>query len=101
MFYKVEGDVTAPVPIFKPEPPYTPQARKHKVEGTVVLSVGVDASGNVANVKLTGVSLSKRVGEGLEESAMQTVRTWKFKPALKEGKPVPVMVTVEVSFKIF
>jgi TonB family protein len=101
MFYKVEGDVTAPVPIYKPEPPYTPQARKDKVQGTVVLMVAVDASGNVTGVKLTGASLSRSVGEGLEESAMQTVRTWKFKPAMKKGKPVPVMVFVDVSFKLF
>jgi TonB family protein len=101
MFYKVGGDVTAPVPIYRPEPPYTPQARKDKVQGTVVLTVAVDASGNVADVKLNAVSLSRSVGEGLEESAMQTLRTWKFKPAMKKGKPVPVKVVVEVSFKLF
>ncbi len=101
MFYTVGGDVTAPVPIYKPEPPYTPQARKDKVQGTVVLTVGVDASGNVADVKLNAVSLSRSVGEGLEESAMQTVRTWKFKPAMKKGKPVPVKFVVEVSFRLF
>jgi TonB family protein len=99
--FKVGGDVTAPVPIYQPEPPYTPQARKDKVQGTVVLTVAVDASGNVVGVKLTGVSLSRSVGEGLEESAMQTLCTWKFKPAMKKGKPVPVMVIVEVSFKLF
>jgi len=71
------------------------------VQGTVVLTAAVDASGNVAGVKLTALSLSRSVGEGLEESAMQTVRTWKFKPAIKKGKPVPVMVIVEVSFRLF
>jgi TonB family protein len=101
MFYKVEGDVKPPVPIYQPEPSYTPQARKDKVQGTVVLTAAVDASGNVAGVKLTALSLSRSVGEGLEESAMQTVRTWKFKPAIKKGKPVPVMVIVEVSFRLF
>jgi len=101
MFYKVEGDVKAPVPIYKPEPPYTPQARKDKVEGAIVAAVEVDASGNVVGVKLAGVSLSKSVSEGLDESVMQTLRTWKFKPAMKKGKPVPVMVTVETSFRLF
>jgi len=100
-YYKVGGDVTAPVPIYKPEPPYTPQARRDKVQGTVVLTVAVDASGNVVGVKLTAVSLSRSVGEGLEESAMQTLCTWKFKPAMKKGKPVPVTVIVEVSFRLF
>src|SRR5208337_3881291 len=100
-YYKVGGDVTAPVPIYKPEPPYTPQARKDKVQGTVVLTAAVDASGNVVGVKLDAVSLSRSVGAGLEESAMQTLCTWKFKPAMKKGKPVPVMVRVEVSFRLF
>jgi hypothetical protein len=43
VFYKVEGNVKAPVPIYKPEPPYTPQARKDKKEVTVVMQAAVDA----------------------------------------------------------
>jgi len=56
----------------------------------------VDASGNVIGVKLV-----RGVGEGLDESAIGTLRTWKFKPATKKGKPVPVRVIVEVSFRVF
>jgi len=99
--FKVGGDVKAPVAIYKPEPPYTPQARKDKVQGAVVAAVDVDARGNVVGVKLTAVSLSKDMGEGLDESVMQTLCTWKFKPAMKRGKPVPVQVIVEVSFRLF
>jgi TonB family protein len=94
-FYKVGGDVKPPVPVYQPEPAYTPQGRKDKVQGTVVLWVGVDASGNVAGVKLV-----KGVGKGMDESAIETVRTWKFKPATKKGKPVPVMCVVEVGFRL-
>jgi protein TonB len=100
MFYKVEGDVKAPVPIFNPEPPYTPQARKDKVQGAIIAAVDVDASGNVAGINLTAVSLSTSVGEGLDESALKTLRKWKFKPAMKKGKPVPVTVMVEVTFRL-
>ncbi|HXX25016.1 MAG TPA: M56 family metallopeptidase [Terriglobia bacterium] len=96
MYYTVGGDVKAPVPIYKPEPPYTPQARKDKLQGTVVTAAMVDASGNVIGVKLV-----RGVGEGLDESAIGTLRTWKFKPATKKGKPVPVRVIVEVSFRVF
>jgi len=95
--YTVGGDVNVPVPIYRPDPPYTPLARKDKVQGTVVTEVIVDDSGNVVGVKLV-----RSVGnEGLDESAMQTLRTWKFEPAMKKGKPVPVRVVVEVSFKMF
>jgi len=100
-YYKVGDGVTAPQPIYKPEPPYTPQAKRDKVEGAVVTSVGVDARGAVSDVKLTAVSLSKNLRDGLDESVLKTLRTWKFKPAVKDGKPVPVKVTVEVSFKLF
>jgi TonB family protein len=94
--YTVGGDVTAPVPIYKPEPAYTKEARAAKLQDTVILWIVVDASGNVTDVKLV-----RGVDKGLDESAMQTVRTWKFKPAMKKGKTVPVRVVVEVSFKLF
>lgn len=94
--YKVGGDVTAPVPIYKPEPGYTKEAKAAKLQGTVLLWIMVDASGSVTDVKLR-----KGVDKGLDESAVQTVRTWKFKPAMRKGKPVPVKVVVEVTFKLF
>jgi TonB family protein len=98
--FKVGGDVKGPVPISMPAPPYTPQARKDKVQGAVIAAVEVDASGNVAGVKLTAVSLSRNLSDGLDNSVIDTVRTWKFKPAIKQGKPVPVRVTVQVNFRL-
>jgi TonB family protein len=94
--YPVGGDVTAPIPIYKPEPGYTKEARAAKLQGTDVLWTIVDASGSVADVGLV-----KALDKGLDESAMQTVRTWKFKPATKNGAPVPVKVVVETSFRIY
>jgi TonB family protein len=92
--------IKGPVPISVPPPPYTPQAKKDKVEGAIVAAVDVDASGNVAGVKLTAVSLSKSVSEGLDESVINTVRTWKFKPAMNKDKPVPVKVHLQVNFRL-
>jgi TonB family protein len=94
--YTVGDGVTAPIPIYKPEPPYTDEARAAKLEGTDVSSVVIDDSGSVADVQVV-----RRLGKGLDESAAQTLRTWKFKPALKDAKPVPVRVVVEVSFRLF
>jgi TonB family protein len=99
--YKVGGDVTAPVPIYKPEPPYTPQARKDKVQGAIVAAAEVDTSGNVVGVKLAAVSLSRNLSDGLDKSLIDTLRAWKFKPATRYGKPVPVQVMVEVAFRMF
>jgi periplasmic protein TonB len=94
--YNVGGDVSAPIPIYKPEPPYSEQARKAKYQGTVVLWIIVDAVGNVTDAQVV-----KPLGMGLDENAVTTVRTWKFKPAMRNGSPVPVKVMVEVSFRLF
>jgi TonB family protein len=92
--------IKGPVPISMPAPPYTPQAKKDKVQGAIVAAVDVDASGNVAGVNLTAVSLSRDLREGLDQSVIDTVRTWKFKPAMKEGKPVPAKISVQVTFNL-
>ncbi len=94
--YSVGGNVSAPIPIYKPEPPYSEQARKAKYQGTVVLWVVVNAQGNVTDAQVV-----KPLGMGLDENALTTVKTWKFKPAMRNGTPVPVRVMVEVSFRLF
>jgi len=93
--YTVGNGITVPIPTYKPEPPYTKEARAAKLQGTVVCSVVVDDTGNVADVQVV-----RSLEKGLDESAMQTLRTWKFQPATKDGKPVPVKVVVEVSFRL-
>lgn len=94
--YGVGGGVSAPIPIYKPEPAYSEEARKAKYQGTVVLWIVVDASGNVTDCRVV-----KPLGLGLDEKAVEAVKTWKFKPALRNGTPVPVRVMVEVSFRLF
>ena len=94
--YSVGGGVSEPIPIYKPDPAYSEEARKAKYQGTVVLWIVVDASGAVTDCKVV-----KPLGLGLDEKAVETVRTWKFKPAMKSGAPVPVRVMVEVSFRLF
>jgi periplasmic protein TonB len=94
--FSVGGGVSAPIPIYQPEPPYSEEARKAKFQGVVVLSIVVDTAGNVTDVQVV-----RRLGLGLDEKAEDTVKTWKFKPAMRNGTPVPVRVMVEVSFRLF
>jgi len=94
--YSVGGGVSEPVPIYKPDPAYSEEARKAKYQGTVVLWIIVDAAGAVTDCRVV-----KPLGLGLDEKAVETVRTWKFKPAMRNGTPVPVRVMVEVSFRLF
>lgn len=93
--YNVGGDVSAPVPTFSPEPPYTDAARNAKVQGAVVLSIVVDAKGGVRDVQVL-----KPLGHGLDQQAAETVKTWKFRPALRNGVPVPVRVNIRVNFQM-
>ncbi len=93
--YSVGGSVSAPIPVYKPEPTYTEEARKAKYQGTIVLWIVVDSQGNVTDCRV-----AKPLGLGLDEKAVETVRTWKFKPALRNGVPVSVRATVEVSFRL-
>jgi len=94
--YSVGNGVSAPIPIYKPDPPYTKEAKAAKLEGTVTLWIIVGVEGAVADVRVT-----KPFDKGLTENAVETIKTWKFQPAMKSGKPVPCRVMVEVSFKLF
>lgn len=94
--FSVGNGVIAPVAIYKPEPLYTEAARRAKIQGTAVFWAIIGADGAVKDVTIT-----KLLDPGLDQNAMDTIRTWKFKPAMKAGEPVACKVAVEVSFKIF
>lgn len=84
-----------PSPLFDPNPSYTEKARTVKYSGTIILQLVIDAQGNVSDVRVL-----RPQPFGLAEQAIETARTWKFRPALRDGAPVRVTVTVTVSFNI-
>ena len=92
---QVGGDVTPPVKIYSPTPKYTEDARKGRIQGVVILQAIIDAVGNVDEV-----SVLKGLPQGLSESAIATVKEWKFRPALKAGSPVPVYFNLTVTFSL-
>ncbi|HYL78401.1 MAG TPA: TonB family protein [Bryobacteraceae bacterium] len=93
--YRIGNGVSAPVVIQKQEPQYTDEARMAKMEGTVVLALTVSAEGVPGNLRVT-----KSLGLGLDESAIQNVSSWRFKPGMKDGNAVPVFANVEVKFRL-
>jgi len=93
--YRIGGGVSAPVPIYQPEPEYSEEARKAKWQGSVLLSLIVDESGKAVNIKV-----ARSLGLGLDEKAIQAVEKWRFKPGMKDGKAVPVIASVEVNFRL-
>jgi len=88
----------APIPrkvISAPSPIYSEQARKAKIEGSCIVGLVVDEKGNRTNLRIiTGL------GMGLDEKAIEAVKNWRFEPALKDGKPVPAKIAVEVTFHL-
>jgi protein TonB len=72
------------------------QARQMKLQGTVVLKVLVDERGVVEQV----VVVSGIAGADLNDSAVKAARQWTYRPATKDGVPVKVWTTEQVTFKI-
>ena len=94
--YRVGGGVSAPRILFAPDPDYSEEARKAKYQGTVVLWVVVGPDGRPRDLRV-----QRSLGLGLDEKAMEAVRTWKFEPARKDGQPVAVQINVEVNFRLY
>lgn len=93
--FKIGGGVSAPVPTYKPEPEYSEEARKAKFQGSVLLSIVVNADGSTSNIKIL-----RALGLGLDEKAIEAVTKWRFRPSLKDGRPVAVVANVEVNFRL-
>jgi len=88
--------VTVPACVFCPDPSFTDAARAAKFNGSVVLQVVVTADGHAENI-----SVVRKAGYGLEQSAIETVRKWQFRPAKgPDGNPVATVVPIEVTFRI-
>jgi len=89
--------VGVPTCYYKPDPPYSEEARKAKYQGIVVVEVIIETDDRVTNVRV-----AKSPGLGLDEKTIETVRTWRCKAATGPGgKPVRTSVPIEVSFRLF
>jgi TonB family protein len=85
-----------PVCVYCPTPQYSDRARKNGIQATIVLTVVVSADGRAVRVRVT-----KDPGYGLAEHAIEAVGMWKFRPAAnKDGKPIPVIVPIEITFRV-
>jgi TonB family protein len=94
--FKVGGGISAPQPVSTPDPEYTEQARQAKTQGTCILWMIVDDQGRPRDIRVV-----RGLGFGLDAKAIDAVRQWKFQPAMKDGHPVNVQISVEVGFKLF
>ena len=93
--YRVGGSVSAPVLQFRVEPEYSEEARKARMQGTVVLRIEVWPDGKAHNIQVV-----QSLGLGLDNQALRAVRQWVFQPGTRDGIPVRVEANVEVNFRL-
>ncbi len=85
-------ETVAPHVVSKSEPEYSEEARHARVNASITLKLVVRPDGTVDQVRV-----ARAAGFGLDESAVECVKTWRFAPGIKDGKPVPVQAMVEVN----
>lgn len=94
--YNVGGSVRPPILTYSPAPEYPQDARKAKLSGQVIVAMIVDSNGQPQNVHV-----ARGLGNELDEKAVEAVQQYRFKPATRDGEPVPVNLKVEVNFRMF
>ena len=94
--FRVGGGISAPQAVSTPTPNYTEEARRTKTQGTCILGLIVDTEGHPRDIRVV-----RGLGSGLDAKAIEAVERWRFEPAKKDGKPVNVLISVEVSFRLY
>jgi TonB family protein len=94
--YRVRDGVKPPRIVYSPEPYFSDEVDRRKIQGAVTLDVVVTSAG-----KPTLIRVIQGLGDGLDEKAIETVSKWKFRPATKDGAPVSVEIAVQVDFHVY
>ena len=88
--------VSLPVVVKEVRATYPPAALKSGIWGSVTLECVVRPNGSVGRVKVVK-SLDTR--NGFDRAAIDAMKQWRFKPGVKDGKPVPVLINTEMTFR--
>jgi len=94
-WYRPGPGITNPVPIYQPEPQYSEEARKAKLQGSVLVEVLVGRDGRPVNAEVL-----RPLGLGLDAKAIEALWKWKFKPGRKDGNAVAVRIQIEIAFRL-
>jgi TonB family protein len=93
-FPPVTPGIRPPKATSAPDPKFPELPADAEPRGTVVMLIGINGKGRVEAVRVLHSD-----EPAFEKTAVATVKKWKFKPAEKDGRPVPVQVTVEMKFQ--
>jgi TonB family protein len=95
--YRIGGGVSEPKLIYSVDAQFSDEARRAKYQGIVIVSVIIDAQGNPQDPRVV-----RALGMGLDEKAIEAIKQYRFKPAIKDGKmPVAVRMNVEIDFHLY
>jgi TonB family protein len=95
--YRPGNGVTIPQLVREVKPAYTAEAMRAKVQGTVLLECSVLPDGSVGRVEVVK-SLDGTFG--LDQEAIKAAKQWRFRPGMRFGEPVPVLITIELAFTL-
>lgn len=87
--------VTPPRAVVKPAPTYPEDARKEKVEGTVIVRAMIEKDGTVSSAEVV-----KGVHPSLDRATVETIQTWRFEPALLNGQPVATQYHLTIRYRL-
>jgi protein TonB len=91
---RVGGSIKQPTLLHRVDPVYPDVARAAQIEGTVILEAIVDEVGQVVDLRVL------RSQSVLDKAALEAVRQWRYAPVLLNGRPVPFVLTVVVTFRL-
>jgi protein TonB len=95
--YRPGTGVTMPVELRRGTAEYTTDAMRARIQGSVLVECVVQTSGACTNVHILR-SLDSTFG--LDQEAVKAAGRWRFRPGMRQGRPVPVLVTMEVAFTL-
>jgi protein TonB len=95
--YHPGSGVTTPVALNQVKPQYTSEAMRARIQGQVLVECVVQPSGACSDIQIVR-SLDPTFG--LDNEAVKAARQWRFKPGMRLGQPVPVLVTIELTFAL-
>lgn len=93
--YQPGDDVFPPVEIYKGSPQYTADAMRARAQGVILVECVVQTTGSCTNIQ---VKRSFNPAFGLDQEAVKAAALWRFRPGMRRGQPVAVLVTMEIAF---
>ena len=94
--YEPGNGVTLPTIVKEVKPQYTARARDMKIQGRVLLGAVVLENGRIDDA----IEVLKSLDKDLDEQAVTALKQWEFKPGTRQGKPVAVRISVELTFTL-